>query len=200
VAQLVETTANYSYSWETYCPATVRIGPEPCSGSESLQNQCPFVRGFKLAVNERMAVFRGRVKVSSILGEKPGSILPGGKSSYIPFNDGAKRSPSGKGSGNTGFGGGLPGTHFSLEFSEDSDIVEEDVSSDDEVRLELVPGTTQVTLLRNLVNLPSHNLQVYHPLNVINQYLLCAVRSCFSSSCYFPHWRADAGCPSCCYT
>jgi hypothetical protein len=144
--QLVEANATYAYLWETNCSATVRTGPEPCRGSELLQNQCPFLRGFKLTVNERMATLRGRAKVSFIVGEKPGNILLGGKGTYIPFMDSGKRSWSGKSSGSSGAAGGQQRTHFSPEPPEASDEFEEDVTSGRDVFLDFVPGTTEVTL------------------------------------------------------
>ena len=169
MAQVVEANANYNYSWEMYCPAIVRIGPEPCSGSELSQNQCPFVRGFKLTVNERMAALRGRAKVT---------VWQHSSTRFIPFNDGAKWSSPGKGSGNTSLGGGQQRTHSSMGSAEGGDIFEEEVSSDEEVRLELVPGTTQVILANNITDSTlMHILQVYHPLNPINKYLLATVRS-----------------------
>jgi hypothetical protein len=62
--------------------------------------------------------------------------------------------------------------------AEGGDIFEEEVSSDEEVRLELVPGTTQVILANNITDSTlMHILQVYHPLNPINKYLLATVRS-----------------------
>ena len=59
--------------------------------------------------------------------------------------------------------------------AEGGDIFEEEVS-DEEVRLELVPGTTQVILANNITDSTlMHILQVNHPLNAINQYLLLYV-------------------------
>jgi hypothetical protein len=89
-------------------------------------------------VNEGMAALRGRVKVSSIVDEKPSDVLTGGKGSFIPFMGGGKRSVSGKSSGNAGSRGGQQRMDSSLESSEDDDGVEE------EVLLEFVPGTSEV--------------------------------------------------------
>lgn len=43
--------ASYSYSWETHSPADVRSGPKPPS---EVQNQCVFLRGFKISFNENL--------------------------------------------------------------------------------------------------------------------------------------------------
>jgi hypothetical protein len=66
--QRVETSATFTYKWETYCPATVRIGSESCGSPEQTQNQCIFLRGFKITVRDGpFAALRGTAKVSSIL-------------------------------------------------------------------------------------------------------------------------------------
>ncbi|KIM76638.1 hypothetical protein PILCRDRAFT_643331 [Piloderma croceum F 1598] len=144
-AQLVQAKAAYAYSWETYCPATVRIGPESRGDSELYQNQCHFLRGFKLMVSAGL-VFRGRAKVSPIVG---------GKGSHIPFMDGGSRSWSGRGSGKIGSGVAQSWSHSSPSPLKAS---EEDTFAND-ILLELVPGRTEV----------------YHPLNTINEYLLAIV-------------------------
>jgi hypothetical protein len=146
-AQLVEASAAYTYSWETYCPATVRTGPEPCGDSDLLQNQCIFLRGFKLMVNVGLAALRGRAKVSAIVGEKPGNIVLGGKGGYIPFMDGGNRFSSGQSSGKAGAGVGQQGAHSSTSSFEAVDDLEGFSSDEDpNVLLEFVPGTTEVIL------------------------------------------------------
>jgi len=143
VAQIAEASATYTYSWETYCPATVRTGPEPCENTDQPQNQCVFLRGFKLAVREgAMAAFKGAMKLSSILNAKPGDILPGSNGSYIPFMDGGKRSWSGKNSGHGGSGGQQ--RMYSLSVSSDHHDTVEGIYHDKNVLLEFVPGTTEV--------------------------------------------------------
>ena len=141
-AQLVEGSAAYSYSWETRCPATVRTGPGPCDDSELLQNQCLFLRGFRLMVNVRMAALRRRAKVSPIVGEKAANLLIGGKSGHIPFMDGGSQSWSGKGSGKIR-SGSQPSRHSSPYLEEAGDAFGQDIFPDD-VLLEFVPGKTEV--------------------------------------------------------
>src|ERR1700733_1380950 len=67
-AQIAEARVSYSYSWETHSPATVRVGPDLCDGLDQLQNQCVFLRGFKMSVREGpMAALIGAAKLSSIV-------------------------------------------------------------------------------------------------------------------------------------
>lgn len=143
-ARFIEANAECTYSWETYCPATVRIGPDLHSGPARLQNQCNFLRGFKLTVREGpMAALKGHTKVSSILNTQPSSIFTGGKGNYIPFMNGEKRSGSGRSFGNTSGGGHQ--TMLSPSGSLEAEAGRE-VSSDEDVVLESIPGATQVIL------------------------------------------------------
>jgi hypothetical protein len=149
-ARVAEASATYKYSWETHCPATVRIGPELCDGAERLQNQCVFMRGFKLTVREGMAALRGRTKVSSILSEKPGSVFPREKGSNIPFMDDGTRSFSGKSSGKAGSASSkqiLHSSHTSLEA-----YGEDEVIPDEDVLLESVLGDAEVILPNRFIN------------------------------------------------
>jgi hypothetical protein len=143
-ARLIEANAECTYSWETYCPATVRIGPDLHSGPARLQNQCNFLRGFKLTLREGpMAALKGHTKVSSILNAQPGSLFTGGKGNYIPFRDGEKRSGSGRSFRNTSGAGHQ--TMLSPPESPEAETGRE-VSSDDDVMLEFIPGATEVIL------------------------------------------------------
>ena len=117
----------------------MRTGPEPRGDPELPQNQCPFLRGFRLTVNAGFAALRGRAKVSTLVSEKPGDILPGGKGSYIPFMDGGNRSWSGKDSGKGSSRGGLERTSPSVNID-----AEQELSSDEDVLLEGVPGIAEV--------------------------------------------------------
>jgi hypothetical protein len=75
--QLVEAGAIREYSWETYCPATVRVGPRVWGDMERPRNQCVFLRGFKIMVQEGLtARIRGTVKVTSVLDAKIGDLNP----------------------------------------------------------------------------------------------------------------------------
>jgi hypothetical protein len=89
-----------------------------------------------------MATLKGHTKISSILNAKPGSILPGGKGSSIPFMKDGRRSWSGKGPATTGSGSGQQDMHALLGSSETK--VKEEVSSDEDVLPEAVPGPTEV--------------------------------------------------------
>ncbi|KIM72179.1 hypothetical protein PILCRDRAFT_804222 [Piloderma croceum F 1598] len=155
-AHLIEASAAFTYSWEMHCPATVRIGPEPCGNPGRLQNQCVFLHGFKMAVQEGLiAALKGSAKLSSVVNAKPGSILQRSNGIYIPFMNGGQWSWSGKCSGTSGLGGGWQLTQSE---SESSDIGDE-VHNERNIILELVPSNTEV----------------YHPLNVINKYLLATI-------------------------
>lgn len=76
-AQLIEAGATRDHSWETFCPATVRTGPQPSQDQELPQNQCIFLRGFKVMVRDGpIAKMRGTVKVTSVLDADANSIIP----------------------------------------------------------------------------------------------------------------------------
>ena len=151
-ARLTEASLTYKYLWESYCPATVRIGPEPCGSAERLQNQCVFIRGFKLMVREGMAALRGRTKVSSVLSEKPSSVLPGGKARNIPFMNDGTRSFSGKSSGKAGSASGQQRLHFSQASS--GAYGEDEVTSDEDVLLESVLSVAEVILPNCFIDFP----------------------------------------------
>jgi hypothetical protein len=56
-ASVAEASASYSYLWETYSPVDVRNGPKPPS---EVQNQCVFLRGFKISFNENIKTLWSR--------------------------------------------------------------------------------------------------------------------------------------------
>ena len=123
-ARAVEASATFTYSWETYCPATVRIGPELLNNQERLQNQCVFLRGFKMLVREgSIAALKGTAKVTSILDTKPSNLLPGAKGNHVPFTEGRKRSWLGKSSGHGSSGDGKQRIHGSMEIFADQEPV-----------------------------------------------------------------------------
>lgn len=92
-AKLVEGSASYAYSWETYSPAAVRTGPKRGTvAHDQPQNQCAFIRGFKLSVREGVfAPLKGAAKVSSVL-DSPNDSGSGQQGGYIPFAGGSKSS------------------------------------------------------------------------------------------------------------
>jgi hypothetical protein len=157
-AHLVEASAASTYSWEMHCPATVRIGPEPCGNPGRLQNQCVFLRGFKMAVREGpMAALKGSAKLSSVVNAKPGNILPRSNGNYIPFMNGGQWSWSGKRSGNSGLGGGRQLTQSESEYSDIGDEAQDErnISQDKNMILEFVPSDTEVILPHNFYGLSS---------------------------------------------
>jgi hypothetical protein len=138
-AAQLQASAEYTYSWETHCPATVRTGP---SGLSPLQNQCIFLRGFKLTLREGpMAAWKGPAKVSPILNAKPGRILPGGKGSYIPFMNGGQSSPTSR---NAASGDGHQMMHASSGYHRADNEVTEQASSEEDVLLESISGAAEV--------------------------------------------------------
>jgi hypothetical protein len=141
-AQLAEAHAAYTYSWETYCPATVRTGPQ-AGNSELRQNQSPFLRGFKLRVNMGMAL-KKRAKVSPIVGQKNADVLPGGKRHSIHFMGSGHELRPAKDSTQFGSAGGRQGA--SPKYSAVEDEMEEMSPSSDDVCLEFIPDTTEVIL------------------------------------------------------
>ena len=180
--RLGETSAAYKYSWETYCPATVHIGPETCdTTTRRLENQCVFMCGFKLTIREGMAALRGRTKVSSVLDKKSGTIFPEGKASNIPFMDDGTWSFSGKGM--AGLRNGLQRMHSSVE-------------------VESVLSATKVTYYKSISFIFANFFnQVYHPLNTINEYLLNTVRhQVVKLLLPFTYIYLGAKCSSCSYT
>lgn len=136
-AQLVEASATYTYSWETHCPAFVRAGPDFSDERELPQNQCLFLRGFKIMVREGPSAMFGRpAKVTSILGLKSGQLSPGGKSGSFPGAGGVKRSWSKGSSGSSSSGSSGSGQQRMDDSSEcwdDDDDDDDDWSSDEEL-------------------------------------------------------------------
>ena len=85
--QLVEASATREYSWETYCPATVRVGPKVYGDVEHPHNQCVFLRGFKIMVQEGLtARIQGTVKVTSMLDAKISDLIPTKKGRTVPVS------------------------------------------------------------------------------------------------------------------
>ncbi|KIM91599.1 hypothetical protein PILCRDRAFT_57789 [Piloderma croceum F 1598] len=136
-AQPHQAGAEYTHSWETHCPATVRIGP---SGLSPLQNQCVFLRGFKLTLRE--GPMADPAKVSPILNAKPHRILPGGKGGYVRFmNDGQQSSPILR---NAASSDGHQMMDASSGYHRADDEVTEEASSEEDVLLESIPGAAEV--------------------------------------------------------
>jgi hypothetical protein len=100
-AKTIAAGAMYTYSWQTSCPATVRIGPNTCDNPNPPQNQCNFLRGFKISIREGpMAAIKGSAKVAHNVNSNSGNIPPGSKCNYVSNKDASKYSEylSGRGS------------------------------------------------------------------------------------------------------
>jgi hypothetical protein len=134
-AEVAEASTTRGYTWETYCPATVRIGPNP--DPERLQNQCVFLRGFKVMLQEGlMAKVRGTVKVTSVLDAKADGIIPAwGKGGTVPFSAHKK-------------GAGLPKTFDNLGSKGSQQQAHTHV---EDVILEDIPGATGVNYFNTLI-------------------------------------------------
>jgi hypothetical protein len=83
-APVAEGHASYGYSWETYSPVTVRVGPDRFGrGLPEKKNQCVFVRGFKIAVREGpWAKIFGSVNLASIRESNARKLLPHNSNSF----------------------------------------------------------------------------------------------------------------------
>ncbi|KAF7965025.1 hypothetical protein HWV62_1023, partial [Athelia sp. TMB] len=145
-AQSVQASASYTCSWETHCPAFVRTGPDLCEDESLPQNQCLFVRGLKIRVRENAVArqVKGPIKVESTQDTKPSYMSSARKSSSFPGTSSSSRISS-KGSSRSGSSNGPQ------DIEDVSNCSDEEWSSDDE---ELV------------------HKEVYHPLNIIEKYLL----------------------------
>jgi hypothetical protein len=88
----IEGNTNRPFKWEHASPASTKCGPVPPEyfDGDLPQNQCTFIRGFKIALGEglRATLFGSVASVSTIVDAKPSDILT--KSSFIPFG-GASR-------------------------------------------------------------------------------------------------------------
>jgi hypothetical protein len=131
-AQVGGGSVSFKWQWETYSPAAVRTGPELAEGERnSQQNQCLFVRGYKVAVRDNLvARLMGAVKVSSAGESKPADITSNGSS--IPFVVGSKTTSSGRRSDGWRNSGSPQGSSDAGEYSDD-DIVLDPVSEMAEV-------------------------------------------------------------------
>jgi hypothetical protein len=169
-AQLLNAGAMREYSWETYCPATVRIGPNLCGDNERPRNQCVFLRGFKIMLQAGlMAKIRGTVKVTSVLDAEGDRIISAHeKGRSIPFSghrEGVTLPP-----GSTGYGRGQQQSHahdeYIVESGSDEDVVLEDFPAVAEVHLPCISSDFFLMYVS----------QAYHPSDVVNKYLIRAVR------------------------
>jgi hypothetical protein len=124
---------SFEWQWETYSPAAVRTGPELAEGERNPhQNQCVFIRGYKVAVRDNpIAKLMGAVKVSSVVKSKPEDIMSNGSS--IPFVAGSKTTSSGRRSDGCRNPGSPQGSFDAGEYF------------DDDVILDPVPEMTEVS-------------------------------------------------------
>jgi hypothetical protein len=169
-AQLLNAGAMREYSWETYCPATVRIGPNLRGDNERPHNQCVFLRGFKIMLQAGlMAKIRGTVKVTSVLDAEGDRIISAHEKGWsIPFSGhrgGVTLPPS-----STGYGRGQQQLHahdeYIVESGSDEDVVLEDFPAVAEVRFPCIFSDFVLMYIN----------QAYHPSDVVNKYLIRAVR------------------------
>ena len=168
-SQATEGNALYVHSWETSSPASVRIGPTLDRGQIFKENQCVFIRGFKVSVRTgTWAKLLGPVKLTSILDAKPSSLLPSSRGNYTPFASGISQP---NGGARTGSG---PSDHNYL--------AHDDVNMDSlgmlHDNISVVSFPAQIIVRRFAsVELSCTDIvhQPYHPSTLINDFLLKAV-------------------------
>jgi hypothetical protein len=162
-----------SYSWHTHDSIAHRTG----KSEEGTKNQCVFIRGFKLALNESVfaGLFSGGVALSQIGRTCSSSTAK----NSIPFVGGSS-SPS----ANT-----TASSSMTSSSSSHSPPAQERMTalhdSTDGVLLESLPGFSNRVLLFNLLHAYTvTNLQIiqplYHPSDAINKFLLSSVSSTFA--------------------
>ena len=142
-AQVAEVGAAYVYSWETYVPATVRVGPyRDGGGQERLKNQSVFLRGFKISIREgAMGKLMGPVKLKYLERSKLNEISPR-EGGYIPYISGGKSPSRSTGAEGSGSNQSSPND---IE-TKRAEAVDES-SSDDDVDIEAFPGISEVSTI-----------------------------------------------------
>lgn len=168
--QLGGGSASFEWQWETCSPAAVRTGPELAEGERNPpQNQCVFLRGYKVAVRENpVAKLMGPVKASFVVNSKPEDILSNGSS--VPFVGSSKTFARRFNSGNQS---GSP---------QDSSKAGECV--DDEVVLEVAPGISEVSMLEFESHLSLTDIPAISPFNDYQQFSprICSYLTAFDYS------------------
>ena len=172
IAKVGELGAAFNYSWDTDSSTTVRTGPEISNTQEEIQNQCNFIRGFRVSVREgARAALMGSAKLSSILHSKSSNFFRETKGRHIPFGYNSKWSrPSARGASNQASGNNRACAHNrnlgggeQFDSSDDEDAISEFTLRGFEVRTSVIISPCSW----------SHYFkQDPHPLAAINNHLL----------------------------
>jgi hypothetical protein len=151
-AGIGEAEATCRSSWVNQSPATVRTGPGDCSDK---QNQCVFIRGFKISVRDSplAAKLLGSVKLTS---------MPASKSSKnLSIYDSLRRRGSGSSPGNRSSGSSSNSqkspTESDLDFDSDVSSISDGIfddempldyeTSDDGISTDFFPARSEVSPL-----------------------------------------------------
>ena len=135
-AQIASGNASCSYTWETTSPATVHSGPYHLPQEQRLQNQCVFVRGFRISIRSgTLAKFRGPLKLSPVpKGDSSRLFGPFNRMNrHVPFTDIGSSASFWRG---LGWGGGNQRTISSGEFN--------GKNAEDDVFVETIDGSHEV--------------------------------------------------------
>jgi hypothetical protein len=135
-AELAEGIVSYSFTGETYSPVDVRVGPRSPSWR---QNQCIFLRGFKVAVREMpLALVKEAISLTDIIGAKRRQILPS-EGGGVPYGDNRRWPSSRSRNGSGSSSGSSPSSQGPSTFDstgDDSDDTSDGDASADTVSAE----------------------------------------------------------------
>ena len=169
---------NHTFSWVNGSLASTNSGPVPieyCDGDRP-QNQCTFIRGFKISLSEGLwATLWGRMaRVSTIVDARPDDILS--RSSFVPFLSG------GSWLGGLFSGSGSQGSRGNGQASEEpaSDEIGAFAPGGGVIMASDFPPTSYVRTTSAPAHLTPTQFyfeQPYHPSNIINEHLLKEVPS-----------------------
>ncbi|KAJ7599939.1 hypothetical protein C8J56DRAFT_3537 [Mycena floridula] len=141
--------------------------------TSSIENQTPFIRGFKIALRPRQsALFLGPVKLSSIVSSSISSIMA--KGGRLPGSSDSLQSQSSTSSSGSSCSQGMTRTHRPFVDSDESNDEGDssaDESSDDEAD-------------------SPFRVEPFHPSNLINDYLLESTESCNVAITHDEDWCA----------
>ncbi|KAJ7587340.1 hypothetical protein C8J56DRAFT_78058 [Mycena floridula] len=154
-------SGNMSYSWETQNSIPKRTGA--CENGH--QSQCVFLRGIKIALRKSLFAkhFLGPVELSDILDSKPEDFgRPSDYRSWGPWPPPSQSSSNGQSGGSRSNGGGA------------TDLEEGPTESEADVLLEPI----------------SEECRIYHPSDVINDFLLSKYPTADISTVHDEEWMA----------